>query len=66
MRALGGDVTGMPAVMQQVVSNKSHQESGKVMDKNDPKVKGNCTLPVKVVQVRVLLTPQTHIENKHK
>jgi hypothetical protein len=33
------------------------------MDKNDPKVKGNITR--ESPQVRVLLTPQTHIENKH-
>jgi hypothetical protein len=29
------------------------------------KESGNCTLPVKAVQVRVLLTHKPHIENKH-
>jgi hypothetical protein len=51
MRALGGDVTGRHACGNAAGgkgNNESHQESGlifKVMDKNDPKVSGNCTLP---------------------
>jgi hypothetical protein len=69
MRALGGgDVTGMPAVMQQVGNNESHQESGlifKVMDKNDPKVKAAIVHYRECLQVRVLLTPQTTLKNKH-